>query len=210
MLSVIPDVQIQIKKLEIGDYLCAEHVVIERKSAADFVASILDKRLFEQVTQMTMHYQTAILVLEGDAYDTRSAIKPEALDGALSYLVTLAGISLVPTSSAQHTARVIATIARHAQHGLGYEIPLRYNKPKQVHHHEKDGLKNRVYRQQQFLVEGLPGVGPERARTLLKRFGSPQSIFQASPEDMQSVKGIGEKAMNEISKVMTTSYDKKD
>lgn len=208
MLSSIKDVRVEVKKLEVGDYLCAEDVVVERKSAADFVASIFDKRLFEQVAQMTMNYPTAILVIEGDIYDTRSAIKPEALDGALSWLVALAGVSLVPTSGVQHTARIIATIARHAQHGLGYEIPLRYNKPKQVHQHEKDPTIKRVYRQQQFLVEGLPGIGPERAKTLLKHFGSPQLLFQASPESIRSVKGIGEKAASEICTVLTTSYDK--
>jgi len=123
--------------------------------------------------------------------------------------VTLAGVSLVPTSGVQHTARIIATIARHAQHGLGYEIPLRYNKPKQAIQDKEEAARNRVFRQQQFLVEGLPGVGPERAKILLKHFGCPQLLFQASPESIRSIKGIGEKAVSEIRAVLMTSYDKK-
>ena len=46
---------------------------------------------------------------------------------------------------------------------------------------------------QLFLLQGLPGVGPERAARLLERFGSVQAIMTASANDLATVDGIGEK-----------------
>lgn len=190
LLGKINGVTVEMSRLEIGDYLCAEEVVVERKTAIDFVASIIDRRLFEQVAKMVSGFETAILVLEGDVYTTRSGIAPVALDGALSWLVTLSGVAVLPSSGVEHSARLIATIARHAQHGLGYEIPLRHAKPKHLDV------------QQQYLIEGLPGVGPGRAKSLLAHFGSPGKLFSATLDELRAVRGVGEKAAQTIHQVL--------
>ncbi len=43
----------------------------------------------------------------------------------------------------------------------------------------------------QSVLEKIPGVGPKRARELLRVFGDVDSIRSASPEELSSVKGIG-------------------
>lgn len=196
LLSETDGVKVELSRLEIGDYLCAYDVVVERKTAVDFIASIMDRRLFEQVAKMVAGYETAILVLEGDVYATRSGIAPTALDGTLSWLATLSGITVLPSTGVEHSARLIATIARHAQHGLGYEIPLRHAKPKHL------GV------QQQYLVEGLPGIGPGRAKDLLKHFGTPGRLFAASVGDLREVRGIGERAAQAIYDTLHTTCPK--
>jgi Fanconi anemia group M protein len=193
LLGKVDGVMVAMARLEVGDYLCAEQVIVERKTAVDFIASIMDRRLFEQVAKMVAGYETAVLVLEGDVYGTRSAIAPSALDGALSWLATLSGVTVLPSGGVEHSARLIATIARHAQHGLGYEIPLRHAKPKHLSV------------QQQYLVEGLPGVGPGRARALLEHFGSPEAVFSASVDELRAVRGIGEKAAESIHHVVRSA-----
>lgn len=40
---------IELKTLEVGDYVLSDRVVVERKTAEDFVNSIIDKRLFSQL-----------------------------------------------------------------------------------------------------------------------------------------------------------------
>lgn len=190
LLSGMDGVNVEMTRLDVGDYLCAENVAVERKTAVDFIASILDRRLFEQIAKMVSGFETPILVLEGDVYATRSGIAPAALDGALSWLVTLSGVAVLPSSGVEHSARLIATIARHAQHGLGYEIPLRHTKPKHL------GV------QQQYLIEGLPGIGPGRSMELLKYFGSPARLFAASVSDLREVRGIGEKVAQSIHDVL--------
>jgi DNA excision repair protein ERCC-4 len=41
------------------------------------------------------------------------------------------------------------------------------------------------------ILQGLPGVGPERARRLLDRFGTVGAVIAAPAEALVSVPGIG-------------------
>lgn len=79
---------------------------------------------------------------------------------------------------------------RHATEGLGYLVPMRGGKP-------KDRSS-----QAQFLVEGLPGVGPSSAIKLHEHFGSPKAVFQADAIALKKVPGIGPKTIATISEVL--------
>lgn len=48
-------------ELETGDYVLSGDLVVERKTAVDFVASILDGRLFNQVGKMRLNFITACI-----------------------------------------------------------------------------------------------------------------------------------------------------
>ena len=54
----------------------------------------------------------------------------------------------------------------------------------------------------QFLVCGLPGVGPEAARKLLMHFGSARTVFAASVMDLKGCKGIGPKTAEAIASAL--------
>lgn len=47
-------------------------------------------------------------------------------------------------------------------------------------------------------LDEIPGVGPETRKRLLGRFGSVESVRQASPEELQTVEGIGEKTATRL------------
>ena len=94
------------------------------------------------------------------------------------------------TTSAEQTALQLITMARHAIEGLGYEIALRGSKPKDRRS------------QAQYLVEGLPGIGPAAAKKLLAHFGSPAKVLSASPEELTQVKGIGAKMAATVHEVL--------
>jgi DNA excision repair protein ERCC-4 len=53
-------------------------------------------------------------------------------------------------------------------------------------------------RLQLYMLEGLPGIGLEKADRLLNHFGSVQAIMNASREELQQVDGIGEKVAHSI------------
>jgi len=58
------------EKLSVGDYLI-ENVVVERKSASDFVQSIIDSRLFIQAKKMKKNGDSVpLFIVEGDIYKT--------------------------------------------------------------------------------------------------------------------------------------------
>jgi ERCC4-type nuclease len=60
---------------------------------------------------------------------------------------------------------------------------------------------SRLARQQSFLLQAIPEIGPARARLLLDTFGSPSGVASATVEDLRAVEGIGEVAAQRIRQV---------
>lgn len=194
LLQRLPGYEIAVQELDCGDYLLRDDFPVERKAAADFVASILDRRLFEQVAKLKAQYGRATFIIEGDVYSTRSLMKPEAICGAISYLVSIQDAQVLTTRNVTETATLMATLARHLQEGIPYEVPLRANKPKDL----------RIAAQ--FVVEGFAGIGPGAAKSLLNHFGTIDAIVQASVADLRQVPGIGEKTAKQIRTVIEADY----
>ncbi len=48
------------------------------------------------------------------------------------------------------------------------------------------------------VLDGLPGVGPARKRALLKRFGSPGAVLNASREELEAVPGLPSKTARDL------------
>lgn len=184
-LARIPGVTVEQAELSSGDFLIGGGFAVERKAATDFIVSIMEGGLFDQMARMAIEHERVVVLVEGDIYDTRSSIAPEALDGAISYISLLSGASLIFSPSLARTPHILHRMALHATHGLGYEIPLRAGKPKGP-------------AAAQYLLEGLPTVGPKAAQALLAHFGSPRGVFSASREQLLSVKGIGPKSADAI------------
>ncbi|KWU17897.1 ERCC4 domain-containing protein [Burkholderia cenocepacia] len=172
---------VKVEELECGDYIVADGVAVERKAASDFIISIESRRIFSQLGQMKVTYKHPLLLIEGDVFGTRSTMGEDAIIGALSYITLLEGVPVVPTKNLAQTAKMLLTLSRHGTEGLGYEIALRAGKPR-----NRLGLA-------QFLVEGLPGVGPSSAKKLLKHFGSAAAVLTASETELRQVAGVGPK-----------------
>jgi ERCC4-type nuclease len=184
--KAIKGVQIERQVLPSGDFVFPGGIV-ERKEAGDLTQSIIDKRLFFQSDDMAAadtHVLRAVII-EGDPYAI-GRLSVNALDGAISYLAVLQGLTVLSSLSVQHTANLTARMAAHAVHGLGYELSYRQAKPKAI----DDQLL--------FVVQGLPGIGVENAKALLKHFGTLSAIFKATPKEIQQVDGFGKKTAEGI------------
>jgi excinuclease ABC subunit C len=48
------------------------------------------------------------------------------------------------------------------------------------------------------ILDGLPGVGPARKRSILQHFGSPERFLQASREELEAVPGLPGKVAREV------------
>jgi excinuclease ABC subunit C len=48
------------------------------------------------------------------------------------------------------------------------------------------------------ILDGLPGIGPTRKRSLLKHFGSPEAVLSASREELEAVPGVPAKVAREL------------
>ncbi|MBD8088504.1 hypothetical protein IFT48_00670 [Pseudomonas fluorescens] len=185
-LQAMANVHVTVVELPCGDYILSPEVAVERKSAVDFVNSVMSGHIFEQVARMKIDYVRPMVLIEGDPIRTRSAIKPEAVAGAMSSLMTVQMISLVSVADVTETAIMIATMARHLQHGLGYEINLHPKKPKPT-----QDAKN-------YVISSLPGLGTSTSAKLLAHFGTIYGVVTASQDQIMGVKGIGPKTASRI------------
>ena len=56
--------EIELKRLDVGDYVISDRCVIERKRGDDFASSLFDKRLFDQIVRMKDVYDIVVLCIE--------------------------------------------------------------------------------------------------------------------------------------------------
>jgi ERCC4-type nuclease len=61
-------------------------------------------------------------------------------------------------------------------------------------------------RQRQYLLEGIQGIGPKRAKALLLHFGSLRNIFNATCQKLISVKGIHQALAVSIDQLVKSSW----
>jgi ERCC4-type nuclease len=185
------DATVDIARLEVGDYNIEHRVVVERKTATDFAASLIDGRLFHQAAELASAPGRGVLVLEGCDEDWRdTGVRREALQGALITIGVFYGVAVLRSDGPEETARLLVYLARQARRSAQGGLPRPGYRPK--------GKRAR----QLFLLQGLPGVGPERAARLLARFGSVQAIMTASAADLATVDGIGEKTAARIRRII--------
>jgi ERCC4-type nuclease len=181
-LAARDDVTVEIARLEVGDYRVERRVVVERKTVVDFVASLIDGRLFQQAAALALTPERAVLALEGPDQEWRdTGVRREALQGALITIGVFYGVAILHSDAPEETARLLVYLGRQAQRTAQGGLPRPGYRPK--------GKRAR----QLFLLQGLPGVGPARAARLLERFGSVQAVMTASADDLATVDGIGEK-----------------
>lgn len=188
------EMDVKIQSMAVADYQVSDEVAIERKTAKDFVSSLIDKRLFKQARELSEEFKKPILILEGD--DLYSGmVNANAIRGAIAAIALDFGISIIPTRNAQDTAAMIKRIAIREQNGERTPVQIRT---------DKKPLS--LLEQQLFIVESLPNVGPVNAKSLLEHFGSVANIINASEKELQEVEGIGAKTAENIRKVIDSKY----
>lgn len=195
-LTAIKNLIVEEAALEVGDYVIADKLIIERKTVTDFITSLTedDKRLFKQADAMSNSGLTSVLILEGDIYAQRRTTLP-SITGTLSYLAVIQRIAIVPTLSLHHSAYMIAKLVRHRMWGLGYDLGLRGAAP-----------VNNPTGAAEFFIEGLPGVSALTAKRLLAHFGSARAVASASEEDLRAVWGIGPNRARDIFRALNTPF----
>ncbi|MFX1480072.1 MAG: ERCC4 domain-containing protein [Promethearchaeota archaeon] len=157
------------QQLDVADILITNEVAIERKEGFDFVSSIMDNRLFDQLIRLKDTYEHPILILEGlnDNVFENTSIKISSIYGALSFISYKLGIAVIPTRNLEETAIVIERIAYREQ--IKDNSPLLSRKaPKELSKKER----------RSFIIEGLVDIGPKKAKTLIEKYKTPYEVFK--------------------------------
>ena len=165
---------IQYEKLDIGDYLI-EDTIIERKTFQDFVSSITNKRLSEQLLNIKK-YPKHFLIIEGFYYHYNEFnIHENAVKGMLLSIAIDFKIPIIYTENEEDTANFLILVAK------------RYERPKTQNAIRPTKTLKTLEEQKQFILEGFPGIGPTTAKQLLEKFSTLQQIFNITEDELNKI-----------------------
>ncbi len=190
-------VDVRMQNLAVGDYILSNRVCVEFKTKTDFVSSLIDKRLLQQVKALKDNFEKPLIIIEGDEdiYSVRK-VHPNAINGMLAAIAIDFGIPLIFTKNFLETVSLLKAIAQREQEFEKKDIGMRI---------EKKPLTTRE--QQEFIIESFPNVGPNLAKSLLKEFKSVKNIINAEHKDLQKVENLGPKKADEIKRIVNEIYD---
>lgn len=172
---------VQMVRLKAGDYLIDDEVLVERKTPADFAASLADGRLFPQAARLAHSPHRSLVLIEGPTTMPTPDVHPHAIQGAIVSLAALWRLPVLLTTGPSDSLRVLQFLANQAWRP-GHRILRRYDrKPKRV-------ASRRI-----FVLQGLPGVGPVLAVRLLRHLGSVERVVTADVKMLSQVPGVGAK-----------------
>lgn len=162
--------QIEFKQLEVADYLIND-TAIERKTFSDLQSSIINKRIFDQLTNLKQ-YKTRFLILEGEseAFIHENAIRGFILSCSLDNQTPV-----IVTKDETDTANYLSVLAKRT-------------KLKEPSLRPSISFKSKS-EQLQYILEGFPNIGPVKAKALLKKFKSLNSILNASKGELEEILG---------------------
>jgi ERCC4-type nuclease len=183
--------EVTYSQLSVGDYKVGDELIFERKTMLDFVASIIDGRLFRQACALVRADAEPVLILEGTSSDlSATQFTREAMQGALISISLTFGIPVLRSFDPNETGRLIA-----------YAIKQSWSFPKRGHYrtsYRGISRNRRRLRAQLSLLQGLPGIGPVRGKALLESFGTVEAVLTASADRLCQIRGIGPDTANLI------------
>jgi len=191
-------VSVKTAQLESADYLVSDKVGVELKKVADFVNSIVDGRILEQVRDLKSNFSKAVLIIEGeeDIYSVRR-VHANAIRGMLSSIVLDFQVPVLYTKNPKDTAALLAVMAKREQNKDKSDFSYHAAKPRNVEE------------QQQFIVSSFPGIGKNTAKILLENFGNIKNLINSTEEDLSAIKGIGKKISKSLINIFNKNYNNK-
>ena len=179
-------VDLVVERLSVGDYVWDDRLLFERKTLIDLAASLKDGRLLRQASRLAAAPMRGVLILEGTARDlAASGMRREAIQGALVTITVVLGIPLLRAKDPGESARLMYYTARQLRRL--FDASAREAHPRPFPAKRPKGKR----KTQLHILQGLPGIGPKRARRLLERFGSVEATLTATAEELASVSGLG-------------------
>jgi Fanconi anemia group M protein len=192
--------QVRVDVLEAGDYVLNDRVVLERKTLADFAASVIDGRLFAQAASLSRLPQLPLVLIEGPRSCRMPRVHPNALKGALLSLLVSWRIPVIFSRSPADSLSILKMLAVQSQ----------VMSPRRRTHRGRSPKLRSGGSSQEAVLASLPGIGPRLAACLLLRFGSIHEVFQAGLDELAKVPGCGSKRAKGIREILDARYPNTD
>jgi len=188
--------KIHLEKIDNADYLLSSRVGVEFKTSEDFVNSLIDGRLLEQMRNLKKNFERPLVIVEGeqDIYSVRN-VHPNSIRGMLSTIAVSYGIPILFTKNSRETSSFLKIIAKREQDEEGSDFSL---------HGAKREMTLKDW--QEYIVGSLPGVGGGLAKPLLREFKTVKNVINASEDELQKVSKIGKVKAKKIKDITDSEY----
>jgi len=195
IIDLLEEEDATIKKvsLGVGDYSVSDRVCIERKTSDDFINSIIDGRLFQQLEEMKDNFSKPILLIEGNFF--RETMNKNALKAAMASVILDYEIPIIMTEDEEDTAKTIYWLARREQTDSKRPVAMkRKKKPKDIK------------KLQEHIISGFPGVSTVLGERILKKFKTIKGFAGSPAEEIKKVDGVGEVLAKKLEKILNKKY----
>ena len=191
------DAVVEPKQLLVGDFVCSDRVCVERKTVQDFLQSIFNQRMFEQLRNLSESFERPVLIIEGNQTQlfTDRNVHGNAVRGMLTTIAVDFGIPIIWTRNQRETAAQVFWMANREQVLEKREPCLRA---------KRKALTLRD--QQEFLVAGLPCVSTKLSKRLLAEFKTIKRMFNAKEERFTKIDKIGKEKAKRIWELINSEY----
>ncbi len=202
-LKEVPNLDVDVAQLKVGDYVVPGRLIIERKTSADLAASLTrpEQRLLAQAMAMCEAGCQGLVLIEGGAY-AQTRVSLAAVTGALTHLTLVDGIPVIETIDKRHSVYTIVKCVRHALYGRGYLRGLRPSAPKRAQLGEARSGPS-------YVLQGISGISAAKAQALLEAFGTLRAVAAADPKTLKQVKGIGPELCRRVHAAFNTDVREK-
>ena len=195
--------------LEIGDYTF-DDVCFEAKSAFDFLMSVMNKRLWNQIDNMDRAFSNNLVIVYGKAQDAISqwldnakTVNPSnrmnhyrlvhnKFYGAMGKIILDTDCNIIWTPYIDNAAKVITVVCKMQPHEREVYTPRLIKKKISTTDLRIDVLTT------------IKGLSEKKAKKLIENHGSIMEIGEASLKELQEIEGIGATLASRITEVLNS------
>ena len=202
--------QTEIKRLQVGDYVVGD-VCFEAKSTQDFLASVLSKRIWNQVDNMDRNFTKNFVLLYGSVEDAlkpvkymkgnkknswdNEEVKKNSLKlkfkGAVGRLRLDYDIEVIWRDTMEQAADELITLAKMAP------IERKVIGPSIIKSVMTDDVRVDI-------LSLIKGVSKNKAKAMLKQHGSIMELGDCNPFELTVCKGIGDTIATRVLKILNS------
>ena len=195
------------KRLEVGDYVIGD-VCFEIKSSQDFLQSVLNKRIWNQIDNMDRNYQRNFVVIHGTVLDAVDKFMTHSTGGGSDYR----------SKSIWLKSKFMGAVGRIR---LDYDVDVIWKDSEasvidevitiiKMSPNKRAVIEPTIIKKittedvRVDMLTTIKGVSEKKARDLLKEHGCIMEIGDSNLKELMIVKGIGNTVADRINNVLNS------
>lgn len=190
------NINVYVRNLTVADYIISDRCAVERKSVSDFVSSLFDGRLIDQLDRLSKAYDKPVLILEGDVNLIYDDVQRRKLFFKTLFNLTIDYNIRILFSTCKNLTKDMLISLLHYEKLDKPRYPIARRKPKTLERSEL--LK--------FILKGFPYIGDKSAERLLQNFGSLRKIFTTPVRELMRIGGLTLKQAKIFVELLDASY----